>query len=83
MGAIGIGWGSDRVDAGDEVTAEAKDLRMKPSVYPLHEDAAMVPCRGRRGIPKSPRCLDPNYILTTVGRRVASAPGGAIASAVS
>ncbi|HTA99143.1 MAG TPA: hypothetical protein VK804_01590, partial [Bradyrhizobium sp.] len=57
------------IDAGDKAAVEAKDPRMKPSVYALHEDAAMVPCRGRRGIPKSPRCLDPNYILTTVNRR--------------
>src|SRR6202022_4564215 len=72
-----------RVDAGNKAAAEAKDPRMQPSVYALHEDAAMVLCRGCRGIGKSPRGLDHNCILTTVGRRVAAAPGRAIASKVS
>jgi hypothetical protein len=68
------------VDAGDKAAAEAKDPRMELSAYALHEDAALVLCRGRHGTRQSPRCLDerdPNYIyiLTSVGRRVAPASG--------
>jgi hypothetical protein len=74
------------VDAGDKAAAEAKDPRMELSAYTLHEDAALVLCRGRHGTRKRPRCLDErdnNYILTSVGRRVAPAPGRAIGSKVS
>jgi hypothetical protein len=58
---------------------------MELSAYALHEDTALVLCRGRRGMRKSPRCLDErdNYILTSVGRRGAPAPGRAIGSKVS
>jgi hypothetical protein len=59
---------------------------MELSAYALHEDAALVLCRGRDGTRKSPRCLverDHNYTLTSVGRRVAPAPGRAIESKVS
>ena len=71
------------VDAGDKAAAEAKDPRMELSAYALHEDAALVLCRGRHGTRESPRCLDErdhNYILTSVGHRVAPAPGRAIGS---
>ena len=74
------------VDAGDKAAAEAKDPRMELSAYDLHEDAALVLCRGRHGTCKSPRCLDETdhgYILTSVGRRVAPAAGRAIGSKVS
>jgi hypothetical protein len=58
---------------------------MELSVYALHADAALVLCRGRHGTCKSPRRVDEgdcNYILTSVGRRVAPAPGRAIGSKV-
>jgi hypothetical protein len=74
------------VDAGDKAAAEAKDPRMELSAYTLREQAALVICRGRHGTRKSPRCLDErdhNYILTSVGRCVAPAPGRAIRSKVS
>jgi hypothetical protein len=54
---------------------------MELSAYALHEDAALVLCRGRHGTRNNPRCLDKRdhgYILTSVGRRVAPAPGRAI-----
>jgi hypothetical protein len=41
----------------------------------------MVLCRGRHGTRKNPRWLDEGdhgYILTSVGRRVAPAPGIAV-----
>ena len=69
------------VDAGDKAAAEAKDPRMELSAYALHEDTALVLCRGRHGTRKSPRCLDEGdhgYILTSLGRHVAPAPGRAI-----
>jgi hypothetical protein len=59
---------------------------MELLAYALHDDAALVLCRGRHGTRKSPRCLDErndNYILTSVGRRVAPASGRAIGSKVS
>jgi hypothetical protein len=59
---------------------------MELSAYALHGDAALVLCRGIHGTRKSPRCLDEGdhgYILTSVGRRVASAPGRAIGRKVS
>jgi hypothetical protein len=74
MVAIGL-------DAGDQAAAEAKEPRMELSAYALHEDAALVLCRGRRGTRKNPRCLDERdrgYILTSVGWRVAPTPGRAI-----
>jgi hypothetical protein len=45
---------------------------MELSAYALHEDAALVLCRGH-GTRKSPRRLDERghgYILISVGRRV-------------
>ncbi len=59
---------------------------MELSAYALHEDAALVLCRGRHGTRESPRCLgerDHGYILTSVGRRVAAAPGRAIGGKMS
>ena len=59
---------------------------MELSAYALHEDAALVLCRGRHGTRKSLRRLDERdhgYILTSVGRRVAPAPGRAIGRKVS
>jgi hypothetical protein len=59
---------------------------MELLAYALHEDAALVLCRGRHRTRKSPRCLgerDHTYILTSFGRRVAPAPGRAIGSQVS
>jgi hypothetical protein len=79
--AVAIG-----VDAGDKAAAEARDSRMERLAYALHEDAALVLCRGCHGTRKSPRCLDVrdhNSILTSVGRRVAPAPGRASGSKVS
>jgi hypothetical protein len=74
------------VDASDKAAAEAKDPRMELSAYALHEDAALFLCRGRHGTRTSRRCLDERdhgYILISVGRRVAPAPGGAIEKKVS
>src|ERR1700732_4418762 len=68
------------VDVGDKATAEARDPRMELSAHALHEDAALVVCRGRHGTRKRPRCLDERghgYIFTSVGRRVAPPPGRA------
>ena len=55
---------------------------MELSAYALHEDAALVLCRGRHGTRQSLRCLDERdlnciyiHILTSVGRRVAPASG--------
>jgi hypothetical protein len=59
---------------------------MELSAYALHGDAALALCRGRHGTRKSPRCHDErdhNYILASVDRRVAPAPGRAIGSKVS
>ena len=70
MVAIGI-------DASDKAAAEAKDPRMELSAYALHEDAALILCRGRHGTFKSPEYLDERghgYTLTLVIRRVAPAP---------
>jgi signal transduction histidine kinase len=64
------------VDASDKAAAEAKDL----SAYALHEDAALVHCRGRHGTREDPRCSDGwdhSDILTSLGRCVAPAPGRA------
>jgi hypothetical protein len=36
------------VNTGDKSAAEARDLQMKRSAYALHEDMALVVCRGRR-----------------------------------
>jgi hypothetical protein len=58
---------------------------MELSAYALHEDAALVLCRGH-GTRKSPRCLDERghgYILIPVGRRVAPDPRRAIGRKVS
>ena len=52
------------VDAGDKAAAEAKDPRMELSAYALHEDAALVLCRGRHGTRKSPRCLGEGATVT-------------------
>jgi hypothetical protein len=79
MAAIGV-------DAGDKAAAEARDPRMELLAYALHEGAALILYRGRHGTRKSPRCLDERdhtSILTSVGRRVAPAPGRAIGSKVS
>jgi hypothetical protein len=59
---------------------------MELLAYALHEGAALILYRGRHGTRKSPRCLDERdhtSILTSVGRRVAPAPGRAIGSKVS
>ena len=58
---------------------------MELSAYALHEDAALVLCRGH-GTRKSPRRLDERglgYILISVGRRVAPDPRRAIGRKVS
>jgi hypothetical protein len=36
------------VNTGDKSAAEARDPRMKPSAYAIHEDMALVVCQGRR-----------------------------------
>jgi hypothetical protein len=62
------------VDAGDKAAAEARDPRMELSAYALHEDTALVLCRGRHGTHQSTRCLDErdlNYI--TFSHRLAAA----------
>ena len=54
---------------------------MELSAYALHEDAALVLCRGRHGTRMSPRRLDEMdhvYIIISVGRRAAPAPRRAI-----
>jgi hypothetical protein len=62
---------------------------MELSAYALHADAALAHWpfpRGRHGTRESPRCLaerDHGYILTSVGRRVAAAPGRAIGGKMS
>ncbi len=59
---------------------------MELSAYALHKDAVLALCRGRHGTRESPRCLaerDHGYILTSVGRRVAAAPGRAIGGKMS
>jgi hypothetical protein len=74
------------VDAGEKAAAEAKDPRMELSAYALHEDAALVLCRGRPGTRKSPRCRGERYyryVIVSVGHRVARAPGRAIGRKVS
>jgi hypothetical protein len=74
MAVVAIG-----VDAGDKAAAEARDPRMELSAYALHEDAAMVLCRGRQRTRQSLRCLDERdlnyiYILTsTFSHRLAAA----------
>jgi hypothetical protein len=82
------------VDASDKAAAEAKSPRMDLSAYvfdALHEDAALVLCRGRDRTCAGPRlCLmrldgrGHGYILTSsVGSRVALASGRAIGTEVS
>jgi hypothetical protein len=69
------------VDAGDKAAAETKDPRMELLAYALHQDAALVLSLGRHGTRKSPRCLDERdhgYVVASVGRHVAPAPGRAI-----
>jgi hypothetical protein len=61
------------------------DPRMELSAYALHEDTALVLCRGH-GTRKSPRRLDERghgYILISVGRRGAPDPRRAIGRKVS
>ena len=56
---------------------------MELSTYALHDNAALVLCRGHHGTRKSPRCLgeaDNGHIRTSVGRRLAHAPGVAVAN---
>jgi hypothetical protein len=70
----------------DKAAAEAKDAGMELSTYALHDNAALVLCRSHHGTRKSPRCLDEadhGHIRTSVGRRLAPAPGGAIGRKVS
>jgi hypothetical protein len=70
----------------DKAAAEAKDPRMELSIYALHENAALVLCRSRHGTRKVPRCLDETnhgHIRTSVGRRLAPAPGGTIGGKMS
>jgi hypothetical protein len=59
---------------------------MELSTYALLDNAALVLCRGHHGTRKSPRCLDEadhGHISTSVGRRLAPAPGGAIGRKIS
>ena len=68
-------------DADDKAAGEAKDHRMELSAHAPHQDAALVLCRRRQGTRRSARCLDERdhrYVLASVGRRIAPAPGRAI-----
>jgi hypothetical protein len=54
---------------------------MELSTYALHEEAALALCRGGHETRKNSRCLDAGdrgYVLTSVSRRLAPAPGRAI-----
>jgi len=68
------------VDADEKAVAEAKEPRMELSAHGLYQDAALVLCRRRDGTRGSPLCLNERHhgYLASVGRRIASASGGAI-----